>query len=348
MKKIFLAALAIAAIASCTKNEVVSVIENNQEITYQTVIGPVTKALGTGEVAFDTGNKFYAYAFFLPKDNNWSTNYASSSPYITSSLIGYYDEIWKHETNVYYWPKQGSLTFFAWTDNTGNPSLSGSTTAVLCANNTGIQVVDYSITDNPNKDLMVAAVAQDKTQNATTYIKKGVPTLFSHILSQLEFYVKTDKDYSSSATFALKSLNLKNVYVDGDYTQGSPTASVNPWDDYTTTTNIPVYNPASPTEVTLTSGTTALAPNTGDYYIVLPQTFTDATPVIEVVYTITTNYTGTDVVETVTVEKDLKTIYTDWEPGKTHQLTITLSLNEILWDPATVDWVTDDTPAVTL
>lgn len=354
MKRFFLAALAIAAIASCTKNEVVSPENQSQEITFQTVVGPATKALDPAtQVKFDEANKFYSYAFFLPQGKNWDADYASAQNYITQSLIedtvpAADDYSWKNASATYYWPKQGSLTFFAWTDNTSNPTVSGSSTAILCENNTGIQVLNYSVTDNPNKDMMVAAVAKDKTANENQYVTSGVPTLFSHILSQLEFYVKTKEDYSTSATFALKSLNLKNVYVDGDYTQGSPTASITPWNGYTTQNNIPVYNPASPTAVTSTSGATALAPNTGDYYIVLPQTFADAIPVIEVVYTITTNYTGTPVVETVTVEKDLKTIYTDWEPGKTHQLTITLSLDEILWDPATVEWVTDNTPAVTL
>ena len=80
----------------------------------------------------------------------------------------------------------------------------------------------------------------------------------------------------------------------------------------------------------------------------MPQTFADATPVVEVVYTITTNYTGTPVVETVTVEKALNSIYTGgWVPGKKYELTITLTLDEILWDPAVVEWVTDNTPSVT-
>ena len=81
----------------------------------------------------------------------------------------------------------------------------------------------------------------------------------------------------------------------------------------------------------------------------MPQTFADATPVVEVVYTITTNYTTTPVVETVTETKALKDIYTNgWVPGKKYELTITLTLDEILWDPAVVEWVTDSTPATTI
>lgn len=349
MKRFFLAALAIAAIASCTKNEVNEVTDNNQ-ITFQTVVGPQTKALDPDtQVAFSTSNKFYAYAFFLPQGNTWAANHATSEAYIASSLIGHNGTAWKHATNTYFWPKQGSLTFFAWTDNTPAPAVNGSTTAILCAHDTGIQVLDYSVTDNPNKDLMVAAIAADKTKNENTYLTDGVPTLFSHVLSNVVFKVTTDKDYGTSAALALKSITLKNVYVDGDYTQGSPAANATVWNGYANTGNLPVYTPATATAVTYSATPAALTPDTDDYYIVMPQTFDNATPVIEVVYTITTNYTGTPVVETVTEEKALNSIYTGgWVPGKKYELTITLTLDEILWDPAVVKWVTDSTPATTI
>lgn len=348
MKRFFLAALAIAAIASCTKNEVNEVADNSQ-ITFQTVVGPQTKALDPlTQVAFLTSNKFYAYAFFLPQGNSWATNYASSQKYIYNSLVGYSDNVWK-ASQTYYWPKQGSLTFFAWTDNTTAPAVNGSTTAILCAHDTGIQVLDYSVTDNPNKDLMVAAIAANKTQNENTYLKDGVPTLFSHVLSNVVFKVTTDKDYGTSAALALKSITLKNVYVDGDYTQGSPAANATVWNGYANTGNLPVYTPATASAVTYSATPAALTPDTDDYYIVMPQTFADATPVVEVVYTITTNYTTTPVVETVTETKALKDIYTNgWVPGKKYELTITLTLDEVLWDPAVVEWVTDSTPATTI
>lgn len=348
MKRFFLAALAIAAIASCAKNEVNEVADNSQ-ITFQTVVGPQTKALDLlTQVEFPTSNKFYAYAFFLPKGETWATNHASSEKYIYNSLVGYIDNVWK-ASQTYYWPKQGSLTFFAWTDNTTAPAVNGSTTAILCAHDTGIQVLDYSVTDNPNKDLMVAAIAANKTQNVNTYLKDGVPTLFSHVLSNVVFKVTTDKDYGTSAALALKSITLKKVYVDGDYTQGSPDANATVWNGYANTGNLPVYTPATATAVTYSTNPAALTPDTDDYYIVMPQTFADATPVVEVVYTITTNYTGTPVVETVTVEKALNSIYTSgWVPGKKYELTITLTLDEILWDPAVVEWVTEPTPATTI
>lgn len=346
MKRFFLAALAIAAIASCAKNEVTPSINPDQEITFQTVISPTTKA--ADPVAFSTDNKFYAYAFFLPQGETWATNYASSEKYIYNSLVGYTDNVWK-ASQTYYWPKQGSLTFFAWTDNTNAPSVAGSTAAIICAADKGMQFLNYDVTSNPNKDMMVAQMANDKIENVNTYGKTGVPTLFSHVLSKIQFKIKTKENYSASATFALKSLTMKNVSAEGDYTQGSPTAlgAADIWNGYAKTTDLSVYTNAG-FPVTNTSDANVLTPAANDYYIMLPQEFTDDTPKLEIVYTITTDYTGTPVVETVTEEVDLMTVYGAWIPGKTHVLTITLAMDEILWDPAVVEWVTDSTPATTI
>ena len=58
MKKLFLAALAVVAIASCAKNEVAE-IENNDQITFQTVVGPNTKAMING-MAYSNAADFAA------------------------------------------------------------------------------------------------------------------------------------------------------------------------------------------------------------------------------------------------------------------------------------------------
>ncbi|MBQ6879015.1 MAG: fimbrillin family protein [Bacteroidales bacterium] len=212
-----------------------------------------------------------------------------------------------------------------------------------------MQFLNYDVTSNPNKDMMVAEMAENMIENQDTYLKTGVPTLFNHVLSQIQFKIKTKEDYSASATFALKSLTMKNVYAEGDYTQGSPTAFdvANIWDGYAKTTDLSVYTNAG-FPVTNTSDANALTPAANDYYIMLPQEFTDDTPKLEIVYTITTNYTGLEVVETVTEEVKLQTVYDAWIPGKTHVLTITLAMDEILWDPATVDWVEYNTPTASL
>lgn len=342
-KHIFYIAAACAALASCVKNEV-KVNSPDKEITFQTVS---TKA----GAAFNTDHKFYSYAYFLEKDNKWDKEFATAKPYINNALIAYEHGAGEGKgfwapaapNTYYYWPKQGSLTFFAWTDNTADPKVVGTGAGVSCAPDTGIKIENYSVKDNPNKDILVAEIAKDGKSNtsATGAWEQGVPTVFHHVLSNLAFTIKTDGNYSAGATYSLKSIKLKNINTKGDYAQGSPaaTAAENVWTKHGDVKDMPVFTSAGQTV------SDAVVNLTQTDFIVLPQKFTGATPEIEIVYTITTKYTGTDFVETVTETKPLKDIYTDgWVSGKKYTLNIKLSLNEIYWDPSVVGW--DDSTVI--
>lgn len=339
MKRIFLAALAIAAIASCTKNEVVSVLEQS-EITFQTV---ATKAAQP----FDTDNKFISYAWFLPKDEEWATDPEASSAYISGAEIEYNTtaNAWK-AADTYYWPKQGSLTFFAWTVNTdATPSLTNATVACTKAN--GITVTAYDLTKNKNVDFMVADIKADQTDNTTTIStwNAGVPTVFRHALSKLEFKVVTvdnggnAKDYSSeNVSFTLKSIALTGVNNNKTYAQGNITSD-HTWTEASPVVEIaslPVYTNAGGFNVTNTVQT--LLPSVDDYSIVLPQAM-DADDELVITYDITTDYTGTPVTETVSQSVKLSEIYpSDWEPTTNYVLTIKLGIKEIYWAPSVESW----------
>lgn len=346
MKYFFLAALAIATVASCTKNEVVSVPEQS-EITFQTV---ATKAAEP----FDTDNKFISYAWFLPEDEEWADDPTASSAYISGAVIGYYDppvNAWK-AASTYYWPKQGSLTFFAWTVNTdATPSLTNATVACTKAN--GITVTAYDLTKNKNVDFMVADIEADQTDNTTAIStwNAGVPTVFRHALSKLEFKVVTvdnggnAKDYSSeNVSFTLKSIALTGVNNNKTYAQGNITSN-HTWTEASPVAEIsslPVYTNNDP-GFTVTSAPQTLVPFANDYYIVLPQNM-DADDTLEIEYDITTNYTGIPVTENVSQSVKLTEIYTSgWQPTTKYVLTIKLGINEIYWAPSVEQWT--DAPA---
>lgn len=332
MKRIILlAASAMAILAGCTRTEIRSIADEPQQITFRTI---ETKATGD----FLNTKKFYSYAWFLPSDNTWAANYADAQAYIQGAFIAYSPtaNAWKAEGATYYWPKQGSLTFFAWTDYTDAPAqaLAG------CAKDKGITFTAYSAFDNKNKDLLVADIAEDMNgKNLTTHQGwlPGVPTVFHHVLSNLAFTIQTNGTYTG-ATYSLKSITLKNISTKGDYVQGSPaaTAAENVWAGHGDVNDMPVFTSAGQP---VSDAVVKLTPSTTDFSIVLPQEFTDATPEIEIVYTITTNYTGTPVMETVKETKPLKDIYTEgWVSGKKYTLNIKLSLNEIYWDPSVEAW----------
>lgn len=334
MKRIILlAASAMAILAGCTRTEIRSIADESQQITFRTI---ETKAADD----FLNTNKFYSYAYFLPSGKTWAAKSADAQEYIKGALIAFNttDNAWKADGATYYWPKQGSLTFFAWTDYTDAPA----PTLAGCAKDKGITFTAYSAFDHKNKDLLVADIAKDMDgkNNLTTHQgwKLGVPTVFRHVLSNLAFKIKTNDNYAG-ATYSLKSIKLKNISTKGDYAQGSPaaTAAENVWTGHVDVKDMPVFTSAAGQSVSSTAA--LLQPSTDDFSIVLPQKFADTTPEIEIVYTITTNYTGTAVMETVTETKPLKDIYTEgWVSGKKYTLNIKLSLNEILWDPSVEGW----------
>ena len=350
-KHIFYIAAACVALASCVKNEV-RVNAPDQEITFQTV--------STKEgAAFDKTHKFYSYAYFLAKDKQWDSDFAGAKAYIDNALI-YYDNkrgnYWA-AADTYYWPKQGKLTFFAWTDDTDAPSV-GTGASVSCAPTTGITITNYSVKENKNKDILVADIAKDKTANESVTGRdwsNGVPTVFRHALAKVEFKVNKKQAYPK-VTFKVKSITLNNVSTKGTFTQGSPTESWG-WSDLDTPNNnnndLTVFSSATGVEVKKTAGPGLAefdALDSGDYSIVLPQTFNNNTPTLTIVYDIITSYVADDddkkVTETVTETKYLKDIYkgesptstAQWECKKKYVLGITLGLNEIYWDPFVEAW----------
>ena len=130
--------------------------------------------------------------------------------------------------------------------------------------------------------------------------------------------------------------------------QTASTASKHTWTDPDPAVEIevPVFTGsqvASNTETELSLGS-------GDYSIVIPQSFDDD-DVLEIIYEIKTEFiSGHPVTETVTInDKKLSEVYTaKWEPGKEYTLTIKLGIDEVLWDPTLDDWAVGTTVDVTI
>ncbi|MGM9761259.1 MAG: hypothetical protein ACI3Y1_02035 [Candidatus Cryptobacteroides sp.] len=326
MKKFFyLAVAACTALAACSKNEVTPV-DVDQQITFQAVVSPSTKALGATQKTFSTDHVFRSWAFHDQTD--WSTSSSTAQLYLggtDGALISYQTDSWK-STTTYYWPKTGKLTFFSYSTDKADCAITGAT--VNCTNADGITVTNYNLESNNNVDFLVADIAKDQTTNTSTYEHNGVPTLFRHKLSYVIFQIKTANTYAGK-TFTLKSIKLNNIAKEGNYTQGA--GSTEDWNgtitenkEYLSTDQVFAADLVTPT-------------STRDYYI--PMTFTDS-QTIELVYEIKTdNGTSTPATETITVNKKLSELFPNsWKMGKKYTCVITVTLNEILWDPAIEDW----------
>lgn len=358
MKKVFLIAAAVVAFAACSKNEVLPSSSINNEISFN--VAPRTKALDPDQQsAFGVGNHFISYAYFLTDDKKWPTNAGSIyingaevSSHVDASAIG--RRVWK-AANSYYWPKseKSSLTFFAWSKNTGECGLAGGAT-VSCHPQKGIAFTDYDVKSNMNVDLLVADVAANKHRNENLYTYSGVPTLFRHKLSYVIFKVKTKEAYAGKE-FALKSIKFVGLGSKASYDQKANDGTdpvyntVGEWATPTATADQVYFNATTPvvfkdTDFVLETEAKAKTSVEQKYYLpqalsAVPTPGTGVAGSIEVVYTIKTTEGEAVSTETVTRYISAKSMFAeDLKINKKYTCTLTFSLDEITWDPAVQDW----------
>ena len=330
MKKFYLIALAACvALAACTKNEV-KPVEMDQEITFKTIS---TKSTETE--AYNKDNTFRSWAYLhdkpYAKDINNQLYLGGTGgleiSYITASSL------WKNATSTYYWPKNGGkLTFFSYATNSDTCELNGAT--VKCDFEDGIIVEGFATDSNLNVDFLVADVAKDKTANVETYGHSGVPTLFRHKLSNVIFTINSKENYDKK-TFKLQSIDLVNVIATASYIQNPLNPTAEGWNGMT------LHNVTFCNTETEFSNTVVIPTALQSYYI--PQTFADDTKVV-LKYKIITDNGESDLskhaVENVVVEKKLSELFgASWKMGTRYTCAITVSLDEILWDPAVEPWV---------
>ena len=347
MKKLIVLFSAVAALAACSKNEVVPAVSGeNVEISYK--VAPRTKA---DPQAFDTKNVFASWAYYLPSGKNWDANHAEAKIYIgkeegEGATISYGNSVWKDQTTSHYWPKDGNLTFFAYSLNRNNFDLkydSGHTYPIVCHKSPNAYGINATIDlkDNKNLDLLVAEIAKDKTQNEKIYSLNGVPTLFKHKFSRIQFAVKKKEEYTG-ATITLNSITFNNVAHTGHYSQfNKEDGDVEFTQDYCKAGGIRTSLVYTTTDFKVTSATDYVPVTETDetYYIYMPQDFKNVTEAkniatIEVKYTVTLNGISESYIKTLKV----KDIFDSWKMGKRYTFNLIFSLDEIKWAPAVGDW----------
>ena len=330
MRKVLFATFVIAAIASCTKNDVTPVENESLEIKFQTVVGPQTKTLGSGQVEY-AGDAFYSTAFYLDKAKNWAANSGEAVVYLQDKIIGSGDPKTWAATTSYYWPKSGKLTFMSYALLDKSDSYVDATSFVTAAK-TGLTVSNFNVNTYVDHDLLVATIASDKTANEEVYLTKGVPTLFGHKLCKLEIKPHTNAAYSTKE-FRITSITINNLQSVGTYTMTA--AGVESWDSYGTPDNVTFFTGS--VEINNDADNSTKTTITAAQSVYLPQDFQD-TETITVNYTIKTG----SFVENVSVTKKLSEVFTSgtgkWEMNKIYNLDLTFGLETILWDPAQTNW----------
>ena len=352
MKKLIVLFSAVAALAACSKNEVVPAVSGeNVEISYK--VAPRTKA---DPQAFDTKNVFASWAYYLPSGKKWATDYKDAKIYIGKEAeegvtISYGNNVWKDQTASHYWPKEGNLTFFAYSLNSSSlTDKSGTDTYFTCLNHESQYGIfgSLNLDTNPNTDFLVADIASDKTANEKVYNFNGVPTLFKHKLSRVKFAIRKKSDYPG-ATITLNSITFKNLVYGMIYSQFWKDASKVIIPDYMYPGTARSDQEYTKTDFEVSSSTAfAPVPDANEVrYIYIPQNFKDITDAdkiatIEVKYTVTLkkgiSETDKGISETYTKTLNVKDIFDSWEIGKRYTFNLIFSLDEINWAPGVDDW----------
>lgn len=200
-KSLFVLGVAVAALASCTNEEVVSMPEG-RAIGFNSFVNNNTKAVT--EVNGTNLTSFYVFGNY--GEGTWTPVYTNVE--VKGGAVGD-DSEWT-PTEVAYWEVSEKYRFAAYSN--GNSS----TTATFDAASQKMTFAGYKAVDN-QKDLIVAIPAE-VTSDADATQNDDVNLSFYHMLSQVKFTFNTtdSKDY----TMKISDVKVENatVQADGTYT----------------------------------------------------------------------------------------------------------------------------------
>lgn len=331
-RKIFLLAVAVAALASCSNDETLSVnqgLDEANQIRFRPWTNSVTRASSVADVTTANLTSFTVNAMKA----NTETSYFSNAVFTGSSGNDY------TSTNKYYWPASESLDFYAY-----SPAGNGQ---VSYTNYKTFTVTPTAGTDPAGQvDLVYAATkGKNKASNAT-----GVALNFRHTGAKIVCKVKNSSStlkfgvdgwkvgyLSPSGTFTFADAN-----TDGQNTGSGITLAFGQWGSHAAASISTEY---ASTFVLKNIAASATATSLDGEMILVPQTLTAATnyastaadaklngTFIAVKLYILNNSTGSELIAGGGTTASPTTIWAiwpiggyNWEPGKKYTYTIDLS-----------------------
>lgn len=372
MKKYFiLAAAAVVALAACSKNSIETTSQESRVINFNAVTGMATKAAITDNYFPTDAGNFGVYAYYVEGSGNWTDDFASSTLYMGTAngsgaagdanqgaTVEYNStlKIW-NPSQIYYWPLQGSLTFFAYYPTT-------LTTPQFDLSEKQFSIGSYTISTTvaEQKEVLVSSFAENQTSNTTQYTfgvgegqnsgdKRGVQIQFQHTLSQVVFTAAADATVFGRGY----SFKINDITVGARGTSAGmsvvPGATPN-WTDPTTLATFDILSSDFPNS-NVTGGVAAnwlgnsQSSQIGSALLVIPNTNfiggegTEDDDYFTVTYTL---YRTSDALNmgTKTVKlwfKDNSTSpVANWEPGKKYTYRLTIGLEQIYFAPEVGNW----------
>ncbi len=341
MKKFFLlAAMAGVALTGCvkTESEVAVKSDSNRIVFDNPVVSSVTRALIDG-TEYPTDVPFSVYAQYKNANTGENLLYMENvtTQYVTSTP-GTNQESWVPVGN-YYWPKQGTLSFAAYSPTAASTVFN----TVSWADDSGFTFDNFNAATNQanSYDLMYSDYVADQEQgDEADYTKYyGIQLTFRHALSALVFRAKAADEYDG-AEIKVKTIEVLEAYNQGDLTTNNADNTAG-WSDFQNPTTMAVANIAG-----AALDHTDFAQQ-GDVLLMVPQGFDHNGGVkVKITYTIDTDSDAT-LTQTHTVA--LSTLneagagagastHDDWEMGKRYTYDITIGLDRIYFAPTVTDW----------
>jgi len=217
-KTAFIAVLAIAALASCSKS-VESGIQS--EVVFQVARHKgVTKASPEDYKDNYQSVPFGAYAWYK------GVSASDNADFMTNQKISFTDPVWRPEGTTYYWPKSGSIDFICYSPYTAD----GTNAPLPVITEDSMAYPAWDVAANPDVDIMYADKVTGLTNNVNTYYYDGVPTLFRHALAKINFQIKaayTEVTDPVTGTKTKWEIEVESIKVNNILSSGSFTLNLN-------------------------------------------------------------------------------------------------------------------------
>ena len=362
-KTILFAALAVVAMASCTKNELkVPSTGTDAVISFQPVVANATKAdyLTTANMASKC-TEFGVFAWY-PEGGEMQTSTTTGTKYMDNVTVTYNGSFNDTNTNddgtgtwapgkPYYWPKNGKLSFDAYapafahaasTPGAGKGTFTSSITK-------GLQITDYTVAELASQyDLLYSTRALDKNTSVgtTNNTYDGVDIAFNHALAAIEVKAKTAENYGTDA-IKLNKVSILYAYNKGDFSQAmtdAKTIGTPEWSNQNNEVEYVLYNAGATLSEGVSLSTTDLTTPTISNAILLPQEFNHTATSKKVSIKVDYSIKGTNDYLAQTKTFDLSqtcvssTAQTGWAIGKRYTYTFTFTLEDIHFAPSVADW----------
>ena len=357
MKKYFIIAVAaLAASAAC--NKVVTDDAPQKAISFQVAnYVPQTKA----NVAYE-GTSFKTSAWFHADAS------ATAQDFMSSETIKFQSNNTWAADRIYFWPKTGWINFFSW---------AGAPEPTVTEGKAVYGTSSAPVTIAVDADAMLASAAYrygNANYNANVYPDpilynsvdtKGVPTLFHHMLAQVNFVVKFDAQdipntsgYKWDLIINSVSLNYGNQgYLEVNFTDPSATGQAWPisantvnWTRTANTDLAGTLNLGESNKQTTAAGSISAGKNLYENVSVLPQVIgtTGSNAKVALNYTLISYYNDVKHIEetidltganAIAIAAFTNSTISEWDMNYKYTYTITIKPNKtVTFDPAVEAW----------